>query len=91
METAAATTGTGTGATATATARVTDRFTTGVARIPKIGRAGPLSLVLTAFELWRKLPPKQRQQMLKALRKHGPKAATALIARGRTVKNNKRR
>jgi hypothetical protein len=76
---------------ATATAKVTDRFTTGVPRIPKIGRAGPLGLALTAYELYRKLPPRQRQQLLRAARKHGPKAATALIARGRAVKNNKRR
>jgi hypothetical protein len=62
-----------------------------VPRIPKIGRAGPVGLALTAYELWRKLPPKQRQQALKTLRKHGPKAAAALIARGRAVKNNKKR
>ena len=53
-------------------------------RIP--GRAGPLGLALTAYELWRRLPPKQRKQALSALRKHGPKLATAIVARSRTAK-----
>jgi hypothetical protein len=60
-----------------------------VPRVPKIGKAGPLGLALTAYEIWRKLPPKQRKQMLGLMREHGPRAATALIARGRAVKNKK--
>ena len=66
----------------TVTAVAVDRFTTGMARTPRLtGRAGPLGLALTAYEVWRRLPPKQRQQMLKAMRKHGPKVATAVAAR----------
>jgi hypothetical protein len=73
--------------TATVTARAADRFTTGVPRTPRLtGRAGPVGLALTAYELWRRLPTKQRQQLLKALRKHGPKAASKLIERGRAVR-----
>lgn len=56
-------------------------------RAPRLtGRAGPLGLALTAYELWRRLPPKQRQQLLKAMRKHGPKAASKLIERGRVAR-----
>lgn len=78
--------------TATVTARAADRFTTGVPRAPRLtGRAGPLGLALTAYELWRRLPPKQRQQLLKAMRKHGPKAASKLIERGRIAAKLKRR
>ena len=71
---------------ATGTAKAADRFTIGVPRLPLTGRAGPLGLALTAYELWRRLPPKQRQQMLKVLRKHGPKLATAIVAKSRTTK-----
>jgi len=39
---------------------------------------------LTAFELWRRLPPKQRQRLLRATRKHGPRVAAALLARRRS-------
>jgi TRAP-type C4-dicarboxylate transport system substrate-binding protein len=38
-------------------------------------RAGPLGLVLTAYDVWRRLPPKQRQQILDVARKHGPRVA----------------
>jgi hypothetical protein len=39
-------------------------------------RAGPLGLALTAYDLYRRLPPKQRKQVLDLARKHGPKVAT---------------
>jgi hypothetical protein len=57
-----------------------------VARLRLPGRAGPLGLALTAYELWRRLPPKQRKHALKLLRKHGPKLATAIVARSRSTK-----
>jgi hypothetical protein len=57
-----------------------------VPRLRFPGRAGPLGLALTAYELWRRLPPKQRQQALKALRKHGPKLASQIAQRSRTAK-----
>jgi hypothetical protein len=61
-----------------------------VPRFPRLtGRAGPVGLALTAYELWRRLPPKQRQQALKALRKHGPKAAAKLVERGRAAKKKR--
>ena len=40
-------------------------------------RAGPLGLMLTAYDIWRRLPPKQRRQALKLARKHGPAAIKA--------------
>jgi hypothetical protein len=53
-----------------------------VARLkPKIG---PLGLALTAWDIWRRLPPRQRKQILNIARKHGPKvAARVLRAAGR--------
>jgi hypothetical protein len=47
-------------------------------------RAGPLGLALTAWDLWRRLPPKQRKQIVNIARKHGPKvAARVMQARAR--------
>jgi hypothetical protein len=51
--------------------------------MPRLRRS-PIGVALTAFELWRRLPPKQRQKMLKATRTHGPRVAAALLARRRT-------
>jgi hypothetical protein len=47
-------------------------------------RAGPLGLALTAWDLWRRLPPRQRKQIVNIARKHGPKvAARVMQARAR--------
>ena len=47
-------------------------------------RAGPIGLALTAWDIWRRLPPKQRKQVLNIARKHGPKvAARVMQARSR--------
>ena len=42
-------------------------------------RAGPVGLALTAFDIWRRLPKKQRRQILDAARKHGPRYAAKLM------------
>jgi hypothetical protein len=47
-------------------------------------RLGPLGFALTAWDLWRRLPPKQRKQIVTIARKHGPKvAARVMQARAR--------
>lgn len=46
-------------------------------------RAGPVGIVLTAYDLWRRLPPKQRKQLVAQARKHGPRIATAAYDRAR--------
>jgi hypothetical protein len=43
-------------------------------------RAGPIGLVLTAYDIWRRLPKKQRRQILNAARKHGPRAAAKVMS-----------
>ena len=49
-------------------------------RLTRLGpRAGPLGLALTAWDLWRRLPPRQRKQVLNLLRKHGPKVAARVL------------
>jgi hypothetical protein len=56
--------------------------------VPKVtrlfpGRFGPVGLALTVFDVYRRLPPKQRRQILDLTRKHGTKVALAAYARGR--------
>jgi len=48
-------------------------------------RAGPVGVALTAWDLWRRLPPKQRKALLKAAKKHGPKIVEATRKHGPTV------
>ena len=42
-------------------------------------RVGPLGVALTAYDIWKRLPPKQRKQMLNLARKHGPKVAARVM------------
>jgi len=47
-------------------------------------RYGPVGLALTAWDIWRRLPPRQRKQIVKIARTHGPKvAARVMQARSR--------
>ena len=51
--------------------------------MPRIRPTNPIGVALTAFELWRRLPPKQRKKVLQLTRTHGPKLAAALLARSK--------
>ena len=42
-------------------------------------RAGPVGIALTAYDVWRRIPPAQRKQILDATRKQAPRAAAAMI------------
>jgi hypothetical protein len=42
-------------------------------------RLGPVGVALTAWDIWRRLPPKQRRQILDIARKHGPKVASRVM------------
>jgi len=59
---------------------------------PRLSRRfGPLGIALTAWDLWRRLPPKQRKQVLNIARKHGPKVATKVIQARARARARKRR
>jgi hypothetical protein len=45
-------------------------------------RVKPTTVALLAFETWRRLPPAQRQQLVDAARRNGPRMASSLIRRG---------
>lgn len=42
-------------------------------------RPGAVGIAITVFDVWRRLPPKQRKLVLDMAREHGPKAASKLI------------
>ena len=42
-------------------------------------RVGPVELALTAYDIWRRLPPKQRKQILALAREHGPRVAARVV------------
>ncbi|HEX6699340.1 MAG TPA: hypothetical protein VF101_01265 [Gaiellaceae bacterium] len=44
-------------------------------------RMGPVGLALTAYDIWRRIPKRQRRQIVAAARKHGPRAAAAVARR----------
>jgi hypothetical protein len=48
--------------------------------VPRILRRSPITLALTVWEIWRRLPPQHRQRLLEATRTHGPRLAAAAIA-----------
>jgi hypothetical protein len=47
-------------------------------------RAGPVGLALTALDLWKRLPEKQRRQLLEQGRRHGTRIATKAAKQGAT-------
>lgn len=49
-----------------------------MARLGRL-RPGPIGMALTLYDVWRRLPPKQRQQLIKLARKHGPTAARRVL------------
>ena len=42
-------------------------------------RIGPLGIALTLWDVYRRLPPKQRKQLISLARTHGPTVATKLM------------
>jgi hypothetical protein len=55
-----------------------------VARLRKL-RPGPVGLAFALYDVWRRLSPKQRRQLMNLAREHGPKVAS------RVAKSRRRR
>jgi hypothetical protein len=47
-------------------------------------RLRPTTVALIAYRTWRRLPPEQRQQIILAARRNGPRLASSLTHRSRT-------
>jgi hypothetical protein len=60
-----------------------------VARVGRL-RPGPVGLALALYDVWRRLPPKQRQQMIRLMRQHGPTAARKAMEFQRARRGRKR-
>jgi hypothetical protein len=43
-------------------------------------RIGPVGVALTLWDVWRRLPPKQRRWMMQQARTHGPRIAKQAVA-----------
>jgi hypothetical protein len=39
----------------------------------------PLGVALTAWDIWRRLPPRQRKQVINIARTHGPRVAARVL------------
>jgi hypothetical protein len=89
---ATATTGMGTVTTAPATVttapatvgRATSRTATGgstsIQPMPRLSRrAGTVGLALTIWDVWQRIPPRHRKQLIRHARKHGPRLAARLV------------
>lgn len=48
-------------------------------RIPLTRRLGPIGAALTIWDIWRRLPPRQRRFIVKQARKHGPRLAKQAV------------
>jgi hypothetical protein len=46
-------------------------------------RVGPLGLALTAWDIWRRIPPRQRKLIRQQVRKHGPRVARQVMQKRR--------
>jgi len=42
-------------------------------------KMGPIGLALTAYDIWRRLPPQHRRRLMQQARTHGPRIAKAAI------------
>lgn len=50
-----------------------------MARPRRFRGAGAIGLVLTAWDVWKRIPPRHRKQIVKQARKHGPRLAARMI------------
>jgi hypothetical protein len=46
-------------------------------------KLGPIGVALTAWDIWRRIPPQHRRRILKAAQEHGPRVARHVAQRGR--------
>jgi hypothetical protein len=56
----------------------------------KVGRGGSLGLALAAWDVWRRIPPAQRRQLIENARVHGPRIVKGAYAKGSTVAKSRR-
>ena len=68
-------------ATVMATATARTRKNHPVAGAKKLTRkAGPIGVALMVWDVWRRIPPRQRRWLFKQARTHGPRVAKQVVA-----------
>lgn len=62
-----------------------------MAKLPKAirHRAGPLGTILLMWDVWRRIPPKQRKKLRAQARKHGPRLAKQALKARRAAKRRR--
>jgi hypothetical protein len=54
--------------------------------VPRFARrAGPVGLALTAYDLWKKLPPGQRKMIAAQAKRYGPVVAAGAVRSARVA------
>jgi hypothetical protein len=60
--------------------------------VPKVPRnAGPIGLALTAYDVWRRLSPRQRKLIAKQAKKYGPQIAARAMRSAQAAKASLRK
>jgi TRAP-type C4-dicarboxylate transport system substrate-binding protein len=60
--------------------------------VPKVPRtAGPIGLALTAYDVWRRLSPRQRKLIAKQAKKYGPQIAARAMQSAQAAKASLRK
>ena len=57
----------------------------------KVGRGGSLGLALAAWDMWRRIPPAQRKQLIDNARTHGPRIVKGAYVKGAAVAKTTRK
>jgi hypothetical protein len=52
-------------------------------------RPSPVGLAIVAWNVWQRLSPKQRKQLLKVARTHGPKVAARVVKATRAARTKR--
>ena len=55
-----------------------------MARFRPYRRLGPIGVALTAWDIWRRIPPRHRKTIIKQARKHGPTLAARIVQGSRS-------
>jgi hypothetical protein len=54
--------------------------------MPRIPRgAGPVGLALSAYDVWRRLSPKQKKLVMEQVKRHGPRVAGQAVRSARAA------
>jgi hypothetical protein len=57
-----------------------------ISAVPRVPRgAGPIGLALSAYDVWRRLSPRQKKLVMEQVKRHGPKIAGQAVRSARAA------